>query len=232
MVGWAREATGLSTDRLLRPSSSVEPTVRSTPGPGPAAWGKAGSSGHQKTRMAFLKAALTSACLMAMGDVFAQTIVSKSVDIQRTERFATVGLLLHGPYFYVAYSLIDKLGGIDPKRWLRKTLVSHVTVFPVYIVSFLSFLTVVERIPMMKSDNALSKLPLKRAIQKRVTENAWPIFRDGTAFWPFVNFVTFKLLPQGSQSVVAKVAWANIAGIAWQTYLSMKTNIKIPVAAD
>ncbi len=187
---------------------------------------------HPYPKMAIVKAALTSCTMMAVGDVIAQNVSNQPEwDKKRTGRYALVGLLLHGPYFYVMYGLIDKLGGRDPRQWLRKTLVSHVSVFPIYITCFLSCLTAIERIPMIQS-NATQTIPLMEAMQQRVKTMAWPIFRDGTAFWPMVNFVTFKLLPQGPGSQVVKVAWANVAGIAWQSYLSAKTSVKVPLEAD
>ena len=64
------------------------------------------------------RAALTSATVMAAGDVFCQSIAnhrqSKAVDWHRTARFSVIGLTLHGPLFYHGFRALDRHIGSAP----------------------------------------------------------------------------------------------------------------------
>ncbi|KAJ3384812.1 hypothetical protein HDU92_003411 [Lobulomyces angularis] len=109
--------------------------------------------------MSIIKAAATSSTLFALGDVFAQTLIEgneiEKLDLKRTTNFFIIGGLWHGPWFFTSLRYLDKFfkpttnlvtqsNYIRIKQSGKKAVVSHVTVFPPYLIGFISFLTVLD----------------------------------------------------------------------------------------
>lgn len=165
-----------------------------------------------------LRASLLSCGAMAAGDAVQQALVPRIArpgepvppyDWRRTARFATVGALLHGPFFFVGFSRLDRWRpGRDATSVVAKTAAGQVTLFPTYLAGALFSLA------MLAGASAGDA-----AAQVR---SAWPrAFVAGCAFWPASNLVNFWLLPPG----LPRVAFVNFSAIVWNSYLSL-------VAAD
>ena len=88
---------------------------------------------------------------MATGDVACQLIRSdERFEWDRTARFAIIGAALHGPWFLFGFRFVDalKLPAIlvttPLRRSVTKTLITQVTVFPLYLGVMLPALGVLE----------------------------------------------------------------------------------------
>jgi hypothetical protein len=79
-----------------------------------------------------LRAGLTSATIMAAGDVVCQKLQKRTlagpVDWKRTGRFAVVGLCVHGPFFLYGFKWLDTVikGERSIKTALTKTVLGQV----------------------------------------------------------------------------------------------------------
>lgn len=127
-----------------------------------------------------------------------------AIDANRSARFALVGLTLHGPFFYYGFRWIDAHFGpaTNISTALVKSFVGQVTLFPVYLATFLVYMAFLEGKSVAQTED-------------RVRSVFWPAYVTGGAFWPAANIVNFMLVPpQG------RVAYVAGAGLIWNTYLS------------
>jgi hypothetical protein len=164
-----------------------------------------------------LRASLLSCGAMAAGDAVQQAIVPRLArqqppppyDARRTARFAAVGALLHGPFFYAGFGALDRWRpGRDAASVLAKTAAGQATLFPTYLGAALFSLALLA-----------GGAPGDAAAQ---TASAWPrAFVAGCAFWPAANLINFSVVPPG----LPRVAFVNGAAVLWNAYLSL-------VAAD
>jgi protein Mpv17 len=165
-----------------------------------------------------LRASLLSCGAMAAGDAVQQALVPRLArpgtphppfDPARTARFAAVGALLHGPFFYAGFSALDRWRpGRDVASVIAKTAAGQATLFPTYLAAALFSLALLA-----------GSGPPDAAAQTRA---AWPrAFVAGCAFWPAANLVNFSVVPAG----LPRVAFVNGAAVVWNAYLSL-------VAAD
>lgn len=160
-----------------------------------------------------VRAALTSGSVMTLGDIFCQSIVRGSTDVEkndwsRTGRFGLVGLTLHGPYFLKAFQWLDGKMPPPPKpRFsvaVRKSLFGQVTIFPVYVTAFNLYMGSLE-----------GKSP--RQCLKKLQDAFVPIFVAGSFFWVSANLVNFSFVPPTGTNRVKFVAGA---GLLWNCFLS------------
>jgi len=159
------------------------------------------------------RASLLSCGAMAAGDTLQQVAVPRLTrttpippyDWRRTARFATVGALLHGPFFHTGFGALDRWRpGKDVASVIAKTAAGQVTLFPTYLAGALFSLALLAGAPAADA-----------ASQAR---SGWPrAFAAGCAFWPAANLVNFSLVPAG----LPRVAFVNAAAVAWNTYLSL-----------
>jgi len=171
-----------------------------------------------------LRASLLSCAAMAGGDALQQGIArarakagaggssrpeSEKWSWARTARFASVGLCLHGPFFFAGFSALDRrFPGKALSAVVAKTATGQVTLFPAYLATALFALA------------ALEGETLERAAARAGA--AFPrAFAAGCAFWPAANLVNFALVPPG----LGRVVYVNAAALVWNSYLSL-------VAAD
>ena len=110
----------------------------------------------------------------------------KELDYERTLRFFTVGLTLHGPMFHYALPWLHRVQFCRVKRlfgnWqnhaLPKVALGHVTLFPAYTSMFLGYLGVLEGLNFRENVERMeSRLP--------------DLLIYGSAIWPVANVVNF-----------------------------------------
>ena len=161
-----------------------------------------------------LRAGLQSGAIMGVADITTQLCVEgignsddndndNDFDVLRTLRWTGAGLLLHGPYFYMGFSIIDRKFGQAVTTWkvvAKKTTAAQFILFPPYLVALFGFMGVLE-----KHDN------IKEKIIKRVPE----AFISGCVYWPVANTINFKLIPNN-----LRVPYLAVSAGIWNSYLS------------
>jgi len=133
------------------------------------------------------RAGLQSGSIMAVADVFTQWLVEAKefpdeFDAMRTMRWALAGVTLHGPYFFLGFSMVDKrLGAATTLKVVaQKTAIAQFVLFPPYLVALFGFMGVMERHPNISEKNRV-----------RVPE----AFVSGCLYWPIANGINFALVP-------------------------------------
>ncbi|KAJ3165715.1 hypothetical protein HDU88_003908 [Geranomyces variabilis] len=165
-----------------------------------------------------LKASLTSGVLFTAGDILSQKLVPSLashdpqgfVDWERTAKFGLCGAVLHGPYFLYGFRHVDRLIGTGKPSFanaIKKAAVSQVTLFPVFIASFLS----------------LSALLDGASPTERVRLKFKEVFVNGALVWPLANVISFRFVP-----VALRIPYVNLVGLGWNTYLSSVNGARLP----
>lgn len=158
-------------------------------------------------RNPILHAGLQSGTIMSMADALTQTIVEGGIaadtyDARRTLRWSICGLLLHGPYFFSGFSIIDKLFG-PATSWkvvATKTAAAQFVLFPPYLCLLFSLIGTLEGHP-----NITEK------VKRQVPE----AFLGGCIYWPIANGINFSLV-HGSM----RVPYLAVSAGFWNSYLS------------
>jgi hypothetical protein len=159
------------------------------------------------SRNRMLRAGLQSGTIMFVADALTQTIVegkssAESNDITRSLRWGICGLVLHGPYFYSGFSVLDKQFG-PATTWkvvAMKTAAAQFVLFPPYLCLLFSFMGILEGHP-----NVIEK------IKRQVPE----AFFGGCIYWPIANGINFSLV-HGSM----RVPYLALSAGFWNSYLS------------
>lgn len=151
---------------------------------------------------------------MGGGDAICQMLLAKSssvdgkvaLDTGEVSRFALAGATLHGPYFYYGFKLMDRVPMYGVKtalgKSLTKTLVTQVTIFPLYLGLLFVYLGVLEG----KSNDIIEDKVL----------TAWPrAYMSGSAFWPVANTVNFLYVPPSWRA-----PYVAGAGLVWNAIVS------------
>lgn len=137
----------------------------------------------------------------------------KELDYERTLRFFTVGLTLHGPMFHYALPWLHRVQFCRVKRlfgnWqnhaLPKVALGHVTLFPAYTSMFLGYLGVLEGLNFRENIERMeSRLP--------------DLLIYGSAIWPVANVVNFAYVP-----LHRRLLYLNMIGVGWNAFLSFQT---------
>jgi hypothetical protein len=138
--------------------------------------------------------------------------IESSYDGMRTLRWALMGLVLHGPYFFTGFSIIDRrfaaagattgaaAAAVSWKTVAKKTASAQLFLFPPYLVLLFGFLGVLENEP---------DIPAK--LKTRVPE----AFLSGCVYWPVANSINFKLVPNH-----LRVPYLALSAGVWNSYLS------------
>ncbi|KAJ3044001.1 hypothetical protein HDV00_003529 [Rhizophlyctis rosea] len=178
----------------------------------------------QRHIIPILRASATSGSLYTVGDVINQTVIEphsqtahttdpppkpttsalERVDWTRTGKFALTGALLHGPYFLYAFRFLDHILGPSTTllKAFKKACVGQFLVFPPFSAAFLSLIAILH-----------NQSPLENIKQKYLE-----VFVNASIVWPIANVVTFGVVP-----IKWRIAWINVVGIGWNSYLSFVT---------
>lgn len=129
---------------------------------------------------------LQSGTIMSLADATTQWLVEgkhfDSYDTNRTLRWSLAGLTLHGPYFFVGFSYVDKFLGTASslKIVAQKTAIAQFCLFPPYLVTLFGFMGILEQHP-----------DIGEKIRTKVPE----AFVSGCIYWPIANGINFAMVP-------------------------------------
>ncbi|KAL4857384.1 PXMP2/4 family protein 4 [Chlorella vulgaris] len=163
-------------------------------------------------RHPIVRAGLISSSTHIAGDLLCQSIRAsragpdkEALNWRQTARFGLIGLAFHGPYFYNAFRWLDATLGpsVTFQRAALKSLTGQVTVFPVYLASFFVLMGTLE---------GLQPQQCAAKVQAALV----PTWVAGSAFWPVVNTINFRVI----STPLGRLVFANLAGLIWNTYLS------------
>lgn len=158
------------------------------------------------------QAGAQSGVIMCLGDVACQSTCNildskylSTIDYRRTLQMGLVGLTLHGPYMYLAFSKVDAFFGSSASllNVVRKSLLIQVTAFPFYVMLLFGYLGFLEGrvFPTGIWDNIKEKVP--------------KAYLSGCFFWPFANALGFRFVPSEN-----RVIYLASVGIVWNAYIS------------
>lgn len=172
----------------------------------------------------WLRASLTSATLLSIGDVACQYIVEARrqlppaeddaddrhrhhhthyFDVHRTLHFALVGGAIHGPFFHWGFGLLDRIFGTFASGGWRsvvtRSAAGQMTLFPLYLCAFFACQAWLE--------GADARV--------RVLDRVPTAYTVGWLYWFPANMVTFAVVPPQW-----RVAWVASAGGVWAVFLS------------
>jgi len=162
---------------------------------------------------------LTSGVIHAVSDTVAQVVEGArapgAIDLGRVGKFATVGFLLHGPFFTTFFTAIDRVLGTQRtfRMAMLKSTIGQIVAFPVYLAAFFAF------------RGALDGAP-RAQIEQSIRTKMWPTVVAGTLVWMPANVVNFVLVP-----APLRVFYVNLVGVGWNSYLSLVATAKQQPAA-
>jgi len=134
------------------------------------------------------------------------SLSSVDYDPIRTMHWSVVGLTLHGPYFFLAFSKLDRLFSAPTfANAFKKTVITQLTIFPPYLVALFSFLNVLER---QGSDGKTSN-------NNDIIPKVQQAFKVGCVFWPIANSINFSFI-----SPHRRIPYLATVGGVWNGYLS------------
>eukprot|EP00934_Nitzschia_sp_Nitz4_P009294 Nitzschia sp. Nitz4//scaffold7_size249615//202268//202822//NITZ4_001204-RA/size249615-processed-gene-0.157-mRNA-1//1//CDS//3329558523//9284//frame0 len=170
------------------------------------------------TITSILKAGVQSSVIMTMADVGTQLLekdvdADSNLDLHRTLRWTLAGLLLHGPFFYAGFSMLDRRFGAAAtlKVVAAKTASAQFILFPPYLVALFGFMGALENHP-----NIVEKIKTKVPAA----------FASGCVYWPIANTINFAVVPPAM-----RVPYVATSAGVWNSYLSW-TNSKKDTAPD
>jgi len=154
-----------------------------------------------------LRAGLQSGSIMCAADALTQVFIEgkgddTAFDPIRTLRWTVAGLTLHGPYFYLGFSKVDRYFGAATSLAvvMKKTAAAQFILFPPYLVALFGYMGLME-----------GHDDIPRKIRQRVPE----AFLGGCIFWPVANGINFALVPSS-----LRVPYLATSAGLWNSYLS------------
>lgn len=120
-----------------------------------------------------------------VGDGVAQAAAGEKYDYWRTARFATYGLLIHGPLSHAWYGILDKnvmpRNPKSPAAVVIKMGLDQVLLSPIGICLFYTIIKTMEG----QSDK----------IKETLKDKLWPTLLAGYAVWPLAHVINFRFIP-------------------------------------
>ena len=143
---------------------------------------------------------------MTAADILTQlgieTTKQHNYNVHRTLRWTAAGLTLHGPYFFVGFSQLDRYFGAAPtfRTVALKTAAAQFILFPPYLCMLFAYMGWME---------GCNDVPTK--LRQRVPE----AFVGGCVYWPVANGINFWLVPS-----TLRVPYLAMSAGMWNCYLS------------
>ncbi|CAM9511773.1 unnamed protein product [Choristocarpus tenellus] len=156
--------------------------------------------------------ALTSCVAYGLGDLTAQLFTGKTmetIDLRRTARSATAGLLVHGPLCHYWIMLMQTYLDFDGAWWnFVPKVIADQTVWSLFLnAAYTSMITGLK-----------GKSP--EEVVKEVKDTCWPALTSSWRFWPLIHCVSFStFIP-----VDLKLLFIDCMEIIWVTILSTVAN--------
>ncbi|CAB1117988.1 unnamed protein product [Ectocarpus sp. CCAP 1310/34] len=156
--------------------------------------------------------ALTSCVAYGLGDFTAQLFTGKTLenmDLMRTARSATAGLLIHGPLCHFWIELMQTYLDFDGAWWnFIPKVIADQTVWSVFLNAAYSTMIM-----------SLQGLP-KEEVWGEVKSKAWPALTSSWRFWPLIHCCSFSnAIPKD-----LKLLFIDCMEIIWVTILSTVAN--------
>ncbi|KAG0460957.1 hypothetical protein HPP92_021254 [Vanilla planifolia] len=159
-----------------------------------------------------LTKSVTAGAIFAAADMSSQMImhsVSDSIDLMRTLRMASFGILISGPSLHVWYNFISR---VLPKRdainILKKIFIGQAIFGPIVNVCFFSM-------------NAALQGETEEEILARLRRDLIPTLKSSLAYWPACDFITFKFVTVRLQPLVN-----NSFAFLWTIYLTYVASLQ------
>lgn len=163
-----------------------------------------------------MKAGITCGGLSAIGDLVAQTITKRyeqnwgrpgtDLDLVRTARMASFGLLFYGPLQQRWYGLLDRnFAGASTKNFLSKVALNQLALGPVVLAASFAW-------------NLALTGQAQRIVQKIKSDGPKSMV-NGWKFWVPASSLNFWIVPLRYQ-----VLYMSTCGMLWTSYLSYASN--------
>lgn len=178
-------------------------------------------SQHQKKRTPFetyshwlntyplLTKAISSAAIVASGDVFAQLVVERSEEFS-FRRLLTMGIMggvIIGPVLHVWYNVLNKVFVAQTTMGAVTRMAADQAIFaPLFIPVIFGFMFGVE--------GRWDQLP------DHLRNHWWDTTLTNWTLWIPAQFITFRFVPASFQ-----VIFVNIVALGWNTYISWKGHV-------
>nr|CAD1822608.1 unnamed protein product [Ananas comosus var. bracteatus] len=159
-----------------------------------------------------LTKSLTAGAIFTAADASSQMITrgpDDSLDLIRTMRMASYGMLISGPSLHLWFNFVSK---VLPKRDVVTTFMKMFLGQTVYgpIVTSVFF-----------SYNAALQGETFPEIIARLKRDLIPTFINGLVYWPACDFITFKFIPVRLQPLVS-----NSFSFLWTIYITYMASLK------
>ncbi|XP_061396679.1 mpv17-like protein [Musca vetustissima] len=163
----------------------------------------------------YLAEGLRAAGIMGTGDILAQTVVEKKslkdVDLIRTAKYGSLGMLFVGPVLKFWFGLLDRQirGRQGVQRALKKMAVDQVIMAPSLNLAIASMVGLIN-----------NEKP--QEIAERIKTQYPDIMKTNYMIWPAVQILNFGLVPLRYQ-----VVFVQTIAVFWNCFVSQMLNEKL-----
>ncbi|KAL5206020.1 hypothetical protein ABZP36_034229 [Zizania latifolia] len=132
-----------------------------------------------------------------------------SLDLVRTLRMASYGLLISGPSLHIWFNFVSKMfPKKDVVNTLKKMFLGQAVYGPIINSVFFSY-------------NAGLQGETIPEIIARLKRDLIPTIKSGLIYWPLCDFITFKFIPVHLQPLVS-----NSFSFLWTIYITYMASLK------
>jgi hypothetical protein len=150
--------------------------------------------------------AISSAVTNVIGDIIAQEIAgNKKLDVMRTVKFGSFGLIVTGPLVHFWYKLLNQVFSRFPTTPLTVVIkiALHQLVFtPALFVLFWTWIAMFE--------GTVHKL------KSQISNNMLRMVVAQLKIWPLAQYINFRYVPLNLQ-----VLFSNLVALVWNIYFSL-----------
>uniref|UniRef100_A0A0D3HUX1 Uncharacterized protein n=1 Tax=Oryza barthii TaxID=65489 RepID=A0A0D3HUX1_9ORYZ len=159
-----------------------------------------------------LTKSVTAAAIFTVADLSSQMITlgpEDSLDLVRTLRMASYGLLISGPSLHIWFNFVSKLlPKQDVMNTFKKMFLGQAVYGPIINSVFFSY-------------NAGLQGETIPEIMARLKRDLIPTIKSGLIYWPLCDFITFKFIPVHLQPLVS-----NSFSFLWTIYITYMASLK------
>uniref|UniRef100_A0ACD5XSF3 Uncharacterized protein n=1 Tax=Avena sativa TaxID=4498 RepID=A0ACD5XSF3_AVESA len=163
-----------------------------------------------------LTKSITAAAIFTVADITSQMITlrsEESLDLIRTLRMASYGILISGPSLHFWFNFVSK---VVPKKdvlsTFKKMFLGQAVYGPIINCVFFSY-------------NAGLQGETIPEIIARLKRDLIPTIKSGLIYWPLCDFITFKFIPVHLQPLLS-----NSFSFLWTIYITYMAGLKKPEA--